>query len=255
MLRCLLLVVLLGTCVSPHAQDTTAYTLATAERELAEGDFAFAAQLLDSVERKEGLTPAGYLALGNARFESGQVGEAILAYERGLRLRPDQQTLMNNLRFVQEEAGLTAPTLPGFFLLRWWRVAGAAIGSTTAYILAMICWWLAVAGGLYWYLRRRTMAEKRRFVLLPLAIFLIVLAVLFYTLGQSRYTYLHRTDEAVLLTPTASLRVSPTEAASIEAELTAGNKLTITDRVGKYVKVILADGQQGYLLLGELAVI
>ncbi len=200
-------------------------------------------------------TADGYLAQGNAYFAEGATGEAILAFERGLRLRPNHATLRNNLRYVREEAGITAPPLPEFFLVRWWRTVGAAIGSTTAYVLALVCWWLAVAAGLYWYLRRRQMTEKRRFVLLPASILLLALAALCYLLGQSRYAFLHRTDEAILIAPTAALRVSPTEAASVEAELASGQRLLITDRVGDYVKVTLEDGRQGYLLVGELAVI
>ena len=200
-------------------------------------------------------TADGYLALGNTYFEAGATGEAILAYERGLRLRPNHPTLRNNLRYVREEVGIIAPTIPDFFLLRWWRSIGAVVGSTTAYVLALVCWWLAVASGLYWYLRRQQMAEKRRFVLLPAAVCLLSLAVFFYVLGQSRHDFLHRTDEAILLTPAAALRVSPTEAASVETELTSGQRLIITDRVGDYVKVTLEDGRQGYLLVEELAVI
>ena len=200
-------------------------------------------------------TADGFLALGNSRFEAGATGEAILAYERGLRLRPNHPSLQNNLRFVREEAGITAPTLPEFFLLRWWRSAGAVIGSTTAYVLAMVCWWLAVAAGLYWYLRRRQMTEKRRFILLPASVCLLALAILFYLVGQSRYDVLHRTDEAILLAPSAALRVSPTQAASVETELTSGQRLVITDRVGDYVKVTLEDGRQGYLRVDELEII
>ncbi|WP_420460787.1 hypothetical protein [Neolewinella sp.] len=200
-------------------------------------------------------TADGYLAQGNAYFTEGATGEAILAFERGLRLRPNHVTLRNNLRYVREEAGITAPPLPEFFLVRWWRTVGAVIGSTMAYVLALICWWLAVAAGLYWYLWRRQMAEKRRFVLLPGSVFLLGLAVLFYLMARTRYDFLHRTDEAILIAPTAALRVSPTEAASVEAELASGQRLLITDRVGDYVKVTLEDGRQGYLLVAELAVI
>ena len=200
-------------------------------------------------------TADGYLALGNTHFEAGATGEAILAYERGLRLRPNHPVLLNNLQYVREEVGITAPSIPDFFLLRWWRSIGAVMGSTSAYGLALVCWWLAVAAGLYWYLRRRQMAEKRRFVLLPASVLLLGLAGLFYLLGQSRYDFLHRTDEAILVSPTAALRVSPTEAASVETELISGQRLIIIDRVGDYVKVTLEDGRQGYLLVKELAVI
>ncbi|MBB4078415.1 tetratricopeptide (TPR) repeat protein [Lewinella aquimaris] len=235
------------------AQDT--YTLASAQQELEAADYLHAVEILDSIERTGVVSADFYHALGNARFESGQIGPAILAYERGLRLRPGNKDLLNNLRYVREEAGLTLPDIPDFFLLRWWKVAGAAMGTTTAYALSLVFWWLAVAGTVWWYLRRRQMEEKRRFALLPLSVIGMVLAATFFLLGRSRYAYLHATEEAVLTAPAATLRVSPTAAGSVEAELEAGHKVRIVDEVNRFVKVQLVDGRQGYLLRESLDII
>jgi len=248
-----LLFPLLSCYLSLSAQ--TDYSLQAAQEELSSGDYAHAADILDSLET--GLEPTAhfYLALGNARFESGRPGEAILAYERGLRLRPGSADLANNLRYVREEAGLPSLTIQDVALLRWWRVAGATLGTTLAYTISLVLWWLAVAGAIWWYLRRKRMSEKRRFALLPAAAGVCVLALLFFALGWSRYDYLYRSDEAIIVAPVATLRVSPTPEASAEAELPPGHKITITDRINRYVKVRLGDGRQGYLLLEEVAVI
>ncbi len=241
---------------------STAFTLAQvevsfaeAERELVDGDYAHAADLLDSLETRGRVSANFYLALGNARFEAGQAGPAILAYERGLRLRPGSRDLENNLRYVRQQSGITTSPVPEFFLLRWWRVAGAAFGTLLAYGLSILCWWLAVAGVVYWYLRRAVMEEKRRFTLLPAAAGALVLAVGFFLLAQSRYAFLHQDQEAVLVAPVATLRVSPTLAGSVEAELEGGHKVRILDAVNEYVKVQLEDGRQGYLRRAEIAVI
>ena len=255
MLRCCLLLLLLLP-VGLTAQDTTQQVLGEIEAALRGGDYQSAAQQLDTLEVISGGLPVnGYLAQGNAYYEVGDYGRAILAYERGLRLRPGHTDLRNNLAYVREEAGITEPPLPDFLLLRWWRVGGAALGATTAYVLALVWWWLAVAGALWWFLFRKTMAEQRRFALLPAAGLCLLLAIACYALGHHREAYLGQSDEAVLLAVVADLRVSPTPEASVEATLTGGLRLRITDRVGDYVKVLLADGRQGYLRATEIAVI
>ncbi|MCP9235642.1 SH3 domain-containing protein [Lewinella sp. JB7] len=234
----------------------TTYSLEAAQAELAADDYLHAAEILDSLERRGEVNAEFYHALGNARFESGRLGSAILAYERGLRLRPGNADLRNNIRYVREEAGLTTPDVPDFFLLRWWRLAGAAVGVTAAYLIGLFCWWLAVGGAVWWYLRRRQMEEKRRFALLPLSVVAATLAFLFIMLGRTRNAYLHQTDEAILTAPEgATLRVSPTAAGSMEAELEAGHKVRITDEVNRFVKVQLGDGRQGYVLRESLEII
>ncbi len=254
MLRCVFLLSLFLVCIG-SGFGQAGVDLATAQRELADGDFAHAADLMDSLETRGEVNADFYLSLGNARFESGAPGRAILAYERGLRLRPGNKDLANNLRFVREQTGLGVAAVPDFFLLRWWRIAGAALGTTFSYVLSLLFWWIAVAGCVWWILRRAGMEEKQRFTLLPAAAVAVCVAAAFFVLGQSRYTYLHQADEAVLVAPAATLRVSPTQAGSVEAELEQGYKLRIIDEVNGYVKVQLADGRQGYLLRSEIEVI
>jgi tetratricopeptide (TPR) repeat protein len=233
----------------------TEYSLQAAQAEISSGDYTHAADILDSLENSIVPTANFYLALGNARFESGRTGEAILAYERGLRLKPGNGDLTNNLRYVREEAGLPPVAGSDFALLRWWRVLGAAMGTTVAYSISIILWWLAVGGVVWWYLYRRRMSEKRRFALLPLSVGIGVLSLLFFALAWSRYDYMHQKEEAILLAPVATLRVAPTSEASAETDLPAGHKVTITDRVNRYVKVRLSDGRQGYLLREEVEII
>ena len=230
------------------------YSISAASEALQGADYRLAAQILDSLEMTGAVNPNFYLAKGNAHFEAGQPGRAILAYERGLRLRPKQPDLLNNLRFVREQAGISTPDIPAFFLLGAWRSAGAFLGNKTSFVLSLIFWWLAVAGAVWWYLRKDKMEEKRRFVLLPAALLFALLALLFYGLGESRTNYLDRSDEAILLSG-ATLLVSPTAEGSVEAQLPEGVKLYITDRVNRYVKVQLVDGQTGYLPVEQIGII
>ena len=209
------------------------------------------ATLLDSTT----LSPAYFLDLGNREFEAGRTGHAILAYERGLRLRPGQRELANNLAFVRGEAGLNEREPAGFFGLRWWRTAGAVIGATTAFVLAQVFWWLGVGLGLFWWVRRREMDEKRRFALLPLAVTAVGLAALFFALGNGRNAYLRDRSEAILLVDDSELRVAPDAASSLEDRLGAGVKLRIVDTFGNYTKVALPDGSQGWLPNDRFAII
>ncbi|MEL7162742.1 MAG: SH3 domain-containing protein, partial [Bacteroidota bacterium] len=183
----------------------------------------------------------------NAHFNAGDFGRAILNYERGLRLHPGNKALTNNLKFVRAEAGINRLELKGFFLKRWWESLGAFLGAGLTFWLAMACWWLAVAGAVVWYLRRQRMAEKSRFALLPLAGFFLVLAVLFFNLGNARNARLANDREAILMRNETDLRVAPGPEATLEESLSAGLKLRILDEFDGYVKIALDDGKQGWV--------
>lgn len=217
-------------------------------------DAAKIAAIADSLEATGLVSPELFLRQGNAHFAAGRTGRAVLAYERGLRLQPGHPDLQNNLAFVREQARIEDAAVGQFFLVDFWNQAGATVGTTLAYTLCVLFWWLAVAGALWWYLRRARMDERQRFALLPVAALCAVIALLFFALGRSRTAYLNRTDEGILL-EAATLRVAPTAGGSVEAQLPEGVRLYITDRVDRYVKIQLADGRSGYLEAVSVGVI
>ena len=233
MFRSALLLLALLTAAAPSAQD-----LPPGEAQLAEWDTL--------VARGE-VSPELFLALGNAYYEEGQYGPAVLSFQRGLRLAPGNKDLQNNLRFVRLEANVEELEVPDAAVVRWWRQLGAFLGATTTYVLAMICWWLAVGGAVYWFLRRQQMDERRRFALLPSAGAFLFLAGLFFLLGSSRNAYLTEDRAAVLIDRVADLRVAPGSDATLDRTLTHGHDLRLLDERGAYVKVSLTDGGQGWL--------
>lgn len=85
--------------------------------------------------------------LGNAYFKSGDVGHAVLHYERSLRLMPGDPDLAANLAFARESSG-DSPPGAGWrrlvFPLAWRSSADRLL------LAAAACWWvtlLAVAAG------------------------------------------------------------------------------------------------------------
>lgn len=235
----LLLLILLSLALSAQLED--------ARRLLSTTDYAAQIVALDSLAATGTLSPELYQALGNAHFQQGAFGKAILNYERGLRLRPEDKGLVNNLKYVRGEAGINLLELPDFFLVRWWRSLGALFGAATFFWLAMLAWWLAVGGTVFWWLRRKEMDEKQRFALLPLAAVALLLAVLFFSLGNSRNSWLENKREAILTARIADLRVAPGPEATLEKALTQGLKLRLLDEFDGFVKVALDDGKQGWL--------
>ena len=247
-LICLLMLIpVVGTSQSEYPSDGASAAMASA-------DYPRAAAIADSLVATGIVSPELYLLQGNAHFEAGRTGRAVLAYERGLRLEPGDADLRNNLAFVREQARIEDAAVGQFFLVDFWNRAGATLGTSVAYSLSLLFWWLAVAGGLWWYLRRTQMDERKRFALLPVATLCAVIALLFFALGRSRDAYLSRSDEGILL-EAATLRVAPTAGGSVEAQLPEGVRLYIIDRVDRYVKIQLGDGRSGYLEAERVGII
>jgi hypothetical protein len=73
-------------------------------------------------------------------------------------------------------------------------------------------------------------------------VFLLVLAVFIGRLAD-----LGATDEAILMTPVATVKNSPDPKSSDAFVLHSGVKVRVIDRVSEWVNIRLADGKQGWL--------
>lgn len=64
--------------------------------------YSEAAELYQKAVDTEGVSSALFYNLGNARYRNGQTAEAIIAYERALRLNPANADARENLEFVND---------------------------------------------------------------------------------------------------------------------------------------------------------
>lgn len=149
---------------APLAELAEADLVARARTEIADGlgaqadesqarpHFQRAVLYYDELQRRNISNAALYLNLGNAHFLAGDIPQAILAYRRGLRLRPGDEDLRAALAaarervYVPAESTLGRPPTekpPGWY--QAYLPAVLIVLSTTLYMLACLAmtrWWM-----------------------------------------------------------------------------------------------------------------
>lgn len=92
------LIVTLATLIPCHAN-----LVSEADSAYMADDFVAAARLYRSAIDSLGPSAERYYNLGNAYYRNGQIGRAIVSYERALRLDPTNSDLADNLEFVNSK--------------------------------------------------------------------------------------------------------------------------------------------------------
>lgn len=178
------------------AQADSAYTA---------DDFQKAIELYNYAIQSFGTSSKLYYNLGNSYYRMGQMGKAILAYERALRLDPANKDARENLAFVN--ARITdRPGERGTFL-------GNALDSISSYIssnawawIALICFALTMAGVLAYMFAESIMLRKTGFFGGFATLIISIIAVFF----ASRSASIANSDEyAVITAPSTILSTSP----------------------------------------------
>jgi tetratricopeptide (TPR) repeat protein len=153
--------------------------------------------------------------LGQAEWEQGQTGPAILAWERALWVDPFNDGPRNDLRFARKLAQLEAPELTWYEVVSTWLPVN---------------WWTWIAGVTFWFalgigmlpgiLGRRKSAWQQAFAAFGLTLFLLSLPAQFGVDTRSRIGFVLQKDSPLRLTPTADAqfvtRMAPGEPARLQ---------------------------------------
>jgi hypothetical protein len=201
------------------------------------GDYAGAITCYEAVARRDGVSPALLHNLARAYQGNGDLGRALLNYERAHWLAPRDAGIRAGLHRLQQDAAVFASVGP-----RWMRpLLGLSLNEWTW--LAAAAW--AVIGGL---ILARGLGVKRLPFRSALAVSGLLLAM---SLGgiAARLAQMNR---AVVIADQASIRVSPYAAAKQVAAVSEGKPLTVTGSHGTFCKVRTANGQIGWMAASEV---
>src|ERR1700712_1707691 len=91
------------TSISPACAQAEA-TFAKANADYAAGHFPQAVRGYQALVDGHHWSASVFYDLGNAHFRAGDIGRAILSYERALALQPNQPEAQANLRLVRDQA-------------------------------------------------------------------------------------------------------------------------------------------------------
>jgi tetratricopeptide (TPR) repeat protein len=179
--------------------------------------------------------------LGNAEWQRGRAGDAILAWEQALWVNPFDGNARNNLRFARESAQLESPELT------WYEIASAWLPVNCWAWIAGISLWSAVGAlvlpGVF---RWRKAAWPQAVAALGLGLFLVSIPAHAGALRRSNVGFVLKAD-----TP---LRLTPTSGAEVLTRLAAGEPARRVRTRGNYV-FVRTNRSSGWIEKSQLGLI
>jgi tetratricopeptide (TPR) repeat protein len=245
-LRCLLAGLILSLAPTLHADE-----MDEANRAYADGRFDEAATLFKNLISEQGYSAPLCFDLANAQWKAGQVGPALLNYERARYLAPGDGAIDQNLQLARQQAGLGNDTF------RWWEVllreCGDAFGVTATGLLILLIlgmlarpWSPQIAAGLGLpEARVRRGFKALFFIALPLCLFCAFVEL--SALGFNR-----RISGVVVAPKAAVLRLSPFDSAEAVGTIPEGELVTIEERHDGYLRIDARDNHFGWLKESEV---
>lgn len=222
-----------------------------ADSAYAAGEHARALALYDSVNTA--FTSSGLLYnMGNCHYRMGDVAQAILHYERALRLAPGEEDVLANLELARQQVKDRVASMPAFTLGSWWaRSLGGSDPDQWARRSLWACALLFLCLSGLLFVRHRT----GRRALLSATVITIAATMVSTALAYARHLDLARHDEAIIMVPRVDVRSTPDDKGVVLFILHKGTKVTMLQEVNGWQEIELANGAVGWTPVGTSTVI
>jgi tetratricopeptide (TPR) repeat protein len=193
-----------------------------------------------------------YYNLGNAYFRLNNLGQAILNYEKALKLNPNDPDIRYNLELANLRVVDRLELPPRFFLFEWWDSLKTYFSLTQLTRLVAVLFTLSIVLLVLWLFIRRY--RLRRWLLTGAIIGGLLFIFWGYILILQSEGYRNR-HQAIVLTPTVTVMSAPDEASTDVFLLHEGVKISLDEQRESWVKISLPDGKSGWIKTQDIGII
>ena len=223
---------------APHL-DSLWYT---ANRQYAEGSYSAAAANYAVLMDTFGIAnPDLYYNAANVFFKQNEIAKAILYYEKALKLAPNNDDILYNLLIAEQQTIDKIEAVPVFFVIRWlgaipqWFGADVwGVLSLLTFALMFVCLLLINVG-------------KRKRTLLIAAGGLLAVSLVTLRIAVEAKNNAEQQTYAIVMLPVTTVKSSPDNSSIDLFILHEGAKLQMMETIGSWVKIKIADGNQGWI--------
>lgn len=184
-----------------------------------------------------------YYNIGNAYFRDGQLGKAILHYERALLLKPGDSDIRHNLRFARTRTEDRIETA-GSLLLTNWINSVRDVFSSNRWAVTAIVLFIFLLGCVAVFLFVRKMWAKQAAFYTGLVVLVLVIVANIFAFNQKRA--LVKRDTAIIMSGFVSVKASPDANSNELFQLHEGTKVVIRSTDGNWYEIKIANGSVGW---------
>ncbi|MDR2980286.1 MAG: tetratricopeptide repeat protein [Bacteroidales bacterium] len=182
--------------------------------------------------------------IGNCYFKLHEKSQALLWYERALRLDPSNEDIKHNISYINQTLIDKIDKMPEFLLVQWWNNLSRSMTSNGWAVVSIVACLLFFTMLLLIIIARRRWLQSISLLLSIVFFVCLVITIVFSRKEQLRYV---KNQEAIITQSVVIAKSTPTHSGSDLFAIHEGLKVAITDRIGEWYEIKLSNGEKGWV--------
>ena len=215
-------------------------------------DYASAIQIYESLLTK-GEAAEIYYNLGNSYYKTDDIAKAILNYERALLLQPGNADVRANLEIARSKTIDQVVSVPDIFFVTWTKSLINCLSVDAWAKLGVAFFILLLVSFSLFFFSKQIVWKKSGFIA---GIVFLIFVVLSNVFASEQKTELMNRNNAIILSPSVTVRSTPSESGTCLFVLHEGHKIEIKDNsMREWKEIRLEDGKVGWVPASAIEVI
>jgi tetratricopeptide (TPR) repeat protein len=215
-------------------------------------DYKQAITLYEEFIEKDYASADLYYNLGCAYFQNGDIAMAALNFERAYALNPSDVDIRYNIKIVESRLQDKVEKVPLVFYKRWYKSVVELFSLRVWAVICVLSFAILLFLVLVYLLSAVMKWRKLGFYA---AVFMGIVFIFSLISCQGHYSLRNSDSYAIVFTPTVTTKSSPDEDSKSLFIIHEGLKVEITDSVGDWYEIELANGNVGWLLMSDVVII
>ena len=216
------------------------------------GNYEEAISKYQEILKADNISTDIYYNLGNCYYKTEDVPNAILNYEKALKLKPDNEDALFNLKMANKLTIDKIDRLPELFIGNAWRnlTTSKTVDSWAYYAIGLI--FLSLLFFISYLLMQQVIIKKSGFYA---GLFFLGLSLFTFLMASQHNNIVSQSSEAIIFAPTITIQSEPNESAKKLFTLHEGTKVTLLEENNDWSKIKLPNGNVGWIKSDDIKTI
>lgn len=218
----------------------------------AEAKYREAIEVYNELIKSDHLSAEIYYNLGNANYKLDEIAAAILNYEKALKLKPDFEDAIFNLKLANQKTIDKIDHLPELFIDSAYKnfVRSRTVESWAFYTIGLI--FIALLLLISYLLSGNVLIKKSGFYG---GLLFLLFGLFCWFMASENQKIINQSTEAIIFAKSITVKSEPNESSLKLFTLHEGTKVNVLDFHENWAKIKIPNGNVGWITKKDLEVI